>query len=120
LYVLLVYYKGIYFNGIFQIFDVAVVRNFFRMPANDPAVEGVNVTRRSIRSRSRYFRQKAVTVQGGYGAIFAPVPIAPDSYRDGSYRDRRKTNLSQWLDLSGAEVTNIKNDCIVICQDKAV
>jgi hypothetical protein len=38
---------------------------------NGPAVEGVNVTRRSIRTESRYFSQKTVTVQGGYGAIFA-------------------------------------------------
>jgi len=29
------------------------------------------VTRRSIRSRSWYFSHKAVTVQGGYGAVFA-------------------------------------------------
>jgi len=41
------------------------------MVANGPAVEGVNVTRRSIRAESSYFSQKDVTVQGGYGAIFA-------------------------------------------------
>ena len=39
--------------------------------ANGPAIWGGCVTRRSIRSRSRYFSHKAVTVQGGYGALFA-------------------------------------------------
>jgi hypothetical protein len=38
---------------------------------NGPAIWGGCVTRRSIRAESRYFSQKAVTVQGGYGAVFA-------------------------------------------------
>jgi len=38
---------------------------------NGPAIWGGCVTRRSIRSGSRYFSQKAVTVQGGYGVVFA-------------------------------------------------
>jgi hypothetical protein len=41
------------------------------MTTNGPAIWGGCVTRRSIRSRSRYFSQKTVTVQGGYGAVFA-------------------------------------------------
>ena len=40
------------------------------MTANGPAVEGVSVTRGSIRSRSCYFSRNDVTVQGGYGACF--------------------------------------------------
>ena len=40
------------------------------MHHNGPAVEGVSVTRRSIRPRSSYFSRKDVTVQGGYGACF--------------------------------------------------
>ena len=43
----------------------------FLLKHNGPAVEGVNVTRHKHRSGSRYFSQKAVTVQGGYGALFA-------------------------------------------------
>ena len=39
--------------------------------ANGPAIWGGCVTRRSIRAGSWYFSQKAVTVQGGYGALFA-------------------------------------------------
>jgi hypothetical protein len=39
--------------------------------ANGPAIKGVCVTRHSIRAESWYFSQKAVTVQGGYGAVFA-------------------------------------------------
>jgi len=39
--------------------------------ANGPAIWGGCVTRRSIRAESWYFSQKAVAVQGGYGALFA-------------------------------------------------
>jgi len=38
---------------------------------NGPAIWGGCVTRRSIRAESWYYRQKTVTVQGGYGALFA-------------------------------------------------
>jgi len=38
---------------------------------NGPAIWGGCVTQRSIRAGSRYFSRKAVTVQGGYGALFA-------------------------------------------------
>jgi hypothetical protein len=41
------------------------------MVANGPAIWGGCVTRRRIRAGSWYFSQKAVTVQGGYGALFA-------------------------------------------------
>jgi len=41
------------------------------MHANGPAIWGGCVTRRSIRAGSWYFSQKAVTVQGGYGVVFA-------------------------------------------------
>jgi hypothetical protein len=39
--------------------------------ANGPAIWGGCVTRRSIRTGSWYFSHKAVTVQGGYGVLFA-------------------------------------------------
>jgi len=38
---------------------------------NGPAIWGGCVTRREHRAGSWYFSQKAVTVQGGYGALFA-------------------------------------------------
>ena len=38
---------------------------------NGPAIWGGCVTRRSIRVESWYFSREAVTVQGGYGALFA-------------------------------------------------
>jgi hypothetical protein len=38
---------------------------------NGPAIWGGCVTRRKHRAGSWYFSQKAVTVQGGYGALFA-------------------------------------------------
>jgi len=41
------------------------------MNANGPAIWGGRVTRRKHRAGSWYFSQKAVTVQGGYGALFA-------------------------------------------------
>ena len=41
------------------------------MTANGPAICGGCVTRRRIRAESRFFSQKAVTVQGGYGVLFA-------------------------------------------------
>jgi len=39
--------------------------------ANGPAIKVGCVTRRSIRAKSPYFSHEAVTVQGGYGALFA-------------------------------------------------
>jgi hypothetical protein len=39
--------------------------------ANGPAIKGGCVTRREHRAGSRYFSRKTVTVQGGYGALFA-------------------------------------------------
>jgi len=41
------------------------------MTANGPVIWGGCVTRRRIRAESRFFSQKAVTVQGGYGVLFA-------------------------------------------------
>jgi hypothetical protein len=41
------------------------------MNANGPAIWGGCVTRRKHRAVSWYFSQKTVTVQGGYGALFA-------------------------------------------------
>jgi hypothetical protein len=41
------------------------------MQHNGPAIWGGCVTRRKHRVESWYFSQKAVTVQGGYGAFFA-------------------------------------------------
>ena len=41
------------------------------MHCNGPAIWGGCVTRRKHRAGSRYFSHKAVTVQGGYGALFA-------------------------------------------------
>jgi hypothetical protein len=38
---------------------------------NGPAIWGGCVTRRKHRVESWYFSQKAVTVQGGYGVVFA-------------------------------------------------
>jgi hypothetical protein len=38
---------------------------------NGPAIWGGCVTRRSIRAWSLYFSREAVTVQGGYGVLFA-------------------------------------------------
>jgi hypothetical protein len=43
----------------------------FRFAPNGPAIKGGCVTRREHRAESRYFSQKIVTVQGGYGALFA-------------------------------------------------
>jgi len=41
------------------------------MTPNGPAIKGGCVTRRQHRAESWYFSQKIVTVQGGYGALFA-------------------------------------------------
>jgi hypothetical protein len=38
---------------------------------NGPAIKGGCITRRKHRAESWYFSQKAVTVQGGYGVVFA-------------------------------------------------
>ena len=44
--------------------------NVHMLTANGPAIWGGCVTRRKHRAGSWYFSQKAVTVQGGYGACF--------------------------------------------------
>jgi hypothetical protein len=41
------------------------------MMPNGPAIKCENVTRRRIRAGSPYFSHETVTVQGGYGAVFA-------------------------------------------------
>ena len=41
------------------------------MNANGPAIKGGCVTRRKHRAESWYFSRKTITVQGGYGALFA-------------------------------------------------
>ena len=41
------------------------------MKPNGPAIWGGCVTRREHRAGSWYFSREAVTVQGGYGALFA-------------------------------------------------
>jgi len=41
-----------------------------QLVANGPAIKGVCVTRRKHRFPSVDFSQEAVTVQGGYGAVF--------------------------------------------------
>jgi hypothetical protein len=41
------------------------------MQPNGPAIWGGCVTRREHRAESWYFSREAVTVQGGYGALFA-------------------------------------------------
>jgi len=43
----------------------------WRMQHNGPAIWGGCVTRREHRPRPVFFSQKTVTVQGGYGALFA-------------------------------------------------
>jgi hypothetical protein len=45
--------------------------NAMIITANGPAIWGGCVTRRKHRAESWYFSQKVVTVQGGYGALFA-------------------------------------------------
>jgi len=41
------------------------------MHHNGPAIKGGCVTRRKHRAESWYFSHETVTVQGGYGALFA-------------------------------------------------
>jgi hypothetical protein len=41
------------------------------MPPNGPAIWGGCVTRRKHRADSIFISQKTVTVQGGYGVVFA-------------------------------------------------
>ena len=52
-------------------FKQIVFSNGPSMNANGPAIWGGCVTRRKHRAGSWYFSQKTVTVQGGYGALFA-------------------------------------------------
>ena len=56
---------------VFANFSLAqALSNVLILKANGPAIKGGCVTRRKHRAASRYFSQKTVTVQGGYGACF--------------------------------------------------
>jgi len=48
-----------------------ITKNRMPMTTNGPAIKCENVTRRGHRPPPVNFSQKAVTVQGGYGAVFA-------------------------------------------------
>ena len=50
----------------FLVYNIIVSMN-----ANGPAIKGGCVTRRQHRAESWYFSREVVTVQGGYGAVFA-------------------------------------------------
>jgi len=50
---------------------VGILSRMVNICANGPASWGGCVTRRSIRVGSWYFSHISVTVQGGYGAVFA-------------------------------------------------
>jgi len=50
---------------------VYYIVDVIRISYNGPAIWGGCVTRREHRAGSWYFSQIAVTVQGGYGALFA-------------------------------------------------
>jgi hypothetical protein len=52
-------------QGVVYLVDVNRINN------NGPAIWGGCVTRRQHRAESRFFSHQAVTVQGGYGALFA-------------------------------------------------
>jgi hypothetical protein len=43
----------------------------FKPTGNGPAIKGGCVTRRKHRTASWFFSREMVTVQGGYGALFA-------------------------------------------------
>jgi len=63
--------------------------------ANGPAIWGGCVTRRSIRAKSGYFSQKAVTVQGRYGTCFCrPGTIFLEHY------ECRGTSVIEAVNLS--------------------
>jgi hypothetical protein len=49
----------------------AETRNALIITANGPAIWGGCVTRRQHRVGSWYFSRETVTVQGGYGVVFA-------------------------------------------------
>jgi hypothetical protein len=63
-------------NGI-MLYLLVLVTNIFLMymnsdiNTNGPAIKGGCVTRRQHRAGSWYFSRETVTVQGGYGALFA-------------------------------------------------
>ena len=69
------------------------------MKPNGPAVEGVNVTRRSSRAGSSFFSQKDVTVQGGYGAIFASPGEPVSCPQAGSVQSRKSRVLYRFEKL---------------------
>ena len=54
-------------------FKYSILNDFILVirQSDSPAIWGGCVTRRKHRAGSWYFSHKAVTVQGGYGALFA-------------------------------------------------
>ena len=73
---------------------------------NGPAVEGVNVGGAVRRYESRYFSRKT-------------VPAGKPPWRN-FCKSRRKIKLSRLQDLSRAEVTDLADECKVLCHDKIV
>jgi len=59
--------RGIYKRGQGAIYLVEINRISY----NGPAIKGGCVTGRKHRAESWYFSREIVTVQGGYGALFA-------------------------------------------------
>ena len=51
--------------------SVGIQSTVVHLAANGPAIKGGCVTRREHRAESWYFSRETVTVQGGYGALFA-------------------------------------------------
>jgi hypothetical protein len=51
--------------------DYLIICSVSHINGNGPAIWGGCVTRRSDRAGTINFSQKAVTVQGGYGVVFA-------------------------------------------------
>ena len=90
-------------DDVTRIFGLLIIYDLACINGNGPAIWGGCVTRRQHRAvpiaiGTRYFSHKAVTVQGGYGALFAVqvqvllnitsvavqvrLEPRPDSYRD--------------------------------------
>jgi len=95
-----------------------MVKEFKIITTNGPAIKGGCVTRRKHRAASRYFSRETVTVQGGYGALFAVQVQVLWGIRVSRYKVYRSREFIPWYKFDGGHWRSVAVQAIskaVIC-----
>jgi len=84
-----------------------VSRERFSLTPNGPAIWGGCVTRRQHRAESWYFSRETVTVQGGYGALFAVQVQVLWAIRVSRYKADRSREFIPGYKVDGRHLCSI-------------